>query len=79
MSGCYLSCWCVWCFHFSEPDTYVSLCHLPLQIYNEQITDLLDPSQKNLMVKRTCNFNLIYVFKEKESVFIFFKLNLVPD
>lgn len=27
-------------------------CYYNVQIYNEQITDLLDPSQKNLQVKK---------------------------
>lgn len=57
---------------------YGSLPHLSLQIYNEQITDLLDPSQKNLMVKGTYNFNLIYFSREKNLRSLFL-INVVPD
>lgn len=41
------------------------------QIYNEQITDLLDPSQKNLMVKRTFKFYSIYILKENMGLIVF--------
>ncbi|KAL6851564.1 hypothetical protein ACP4OV_020497 [Aristida adscensionis] len=55
--------------HADKELTYKCVCSF-LEIYNEQITDLLDPSQKNLQIREDVRTACVYVESlTKQSVF----------